>query len=94
MVNTECLTSVFWLDNFRANYLKLHVAKELVVGPGEVAQINIINSLRVKHFQIAGWDHYDFSPIVKTAGWGLKPRDRRPKIEDPVATMLTLRTRP
>ena len=51
-----------------------------MVGPGEVAQINVINSLRVKHFRMTRWDHYGFSPIVKTAGRCLSPgRNRRPK---------------
>ena len=50
------------------------------MGPGEVAQINVINSLRVKHFRMTRWDHYGFSPIVKTAGRCLSPgRNRRPK---------------
>jgi|SRR5271165_110603 len=40
---------------------------ECVVGPGGVTQISAISSLRVKHLKIAYWDHYDFSPTVKTA---------------------------
>jgi hypothetical protein len=35
------------------------------VGPAEVAQINVINNLRVKYFKITPSDHYGFSQIVK-----------------------------
>src|SRR6266480_2144222 len=42
------------------------LASNCVVGPGEVAQINVISSLRVKHFKIAHWDHYGSSPVVKS----------------------------
>ena len=54
-----------------------------MVGPGEVAQIKVINILRVKHFKITRWDHYGFSPIVKTADGPCPGRDRRPMIEGP-----------
>jgi len=48
-------------------------AREAVVsvaGSGELAQISVsvIGSLCAKHFKIAHWEHYGFSPIVKTAG--------------------------
>jgi hypothetical protein len=44
-----------------------HAKTPKMAGPAEVAQINVISGLRVKHFKIAHWDHYGFSPIVKTA---------------------------